>query len=195
MKIYTRTGDDGTTGLLGGKRVSKAHVRLHACGTIDELNASLGVLITHKECPLWLRTHILWIQHRLFSVGADLALPLKTPVPSIRVTDGDAATLETWIDELSAGLPSLQSFILPGGSTVGALLHQARTTCRRAERWIVSLKQTEAVPEAILTTMNRLSDYLFIAARHANQSLGIRETLAEIRIGTHTSGNGSAKLQ
>jgi cob(I)alamin adenosyltransferase len=103
--------------------------------------------------------------------------------------------LETWIDELDAVLPPLQAFILPGGSTVGALLHQARTTCRRAERWIVSLKETEAVPEAILAFINRLSDYLFTAARRTNQLRGIPETLAEIRLGTHASGNGSAKLQ
>jgi len=180
MKIYTRTGDQGQTGLFGGTRVPKSSVRLHAYGTLDELNACLGNIGSDAKLPEPLRDHLLHIQSLLFQVGADLATPLESNANILRMNAQTAEMLEQWIDELETSLTPLTSFILPGGSTSGALLHEARTICRRAERWIVTLQEKEPVTEAIIVIVNRLSDYLFVAARYANKEQGIQEMNVKI---------------
>lgn len=181
MKIYTKTGDKGTTSLFGGDRVSKASARLHAYGTIDELNAVLGVVLAHKDIPENVRNELDDIQHVLFLLGTDLATPLKKPVKVPRMDMGLTATLERWIDAHTQNLPELTTFILPGGSDVAALLHQARAICRRAERWLAELMQKEEINTAAIIYVNRLSDYLFIAARAVNQSLHIEDKTITIR--------------
>ena len=180
MKIYTKTGDKGRTGLFGGTRVSKSSVRLHAYGTLDELNACLGVIGAEKELPDDLKTQLTWIQTLLFSVGADLATPLESKASVKRMTEEPALMMEGWIDAMELTLPPLTTFILPSGSRSGALLHEARTVCRRAERWIVQLGESEPVTEAVVVIVNRLSDYLFVAARYANKKIGMPETQVEI---------------
>lgn len=180
MKIYTRTGDKGMTGLFGGTRVSKSAVRLHAYGTLDELNATLGSVVADKQLPADLRIQLLKIQSLLFQIGADLATPLESSANILRMETVHAAMMEVWIDAMEEELSPLTQFILPGGSACGAKLHEARTICRRAERWIVELQQKEPVTEAIVTIVNRLSDYLFVAARYANKKLGIEESAVEI---------------
>lgn len=175
MKIYTRTGDKGSTGLFGGQRVSKSSPRLHAYGTLDELNACLGSVVADAALPDPLREHLLDLQSLLFRIGADLATPLESGAKIKRMDESFAVTMEQWIDALDEGLPPLTAFILPGGSPAGAKLHEARTLCRRAERWIVELHDKEAMTPAIIVLMNRLSDYLFVAARYANHALGERE--------------------
>lgn len=180
MKIYTRTGDKGNTGLFGGQRVPKSSVRLHAYGTLDELNAVLGVIVADKSLAPPLKPQLIKIQMLLFQIGADLATPLESKAKILRMNAKPAKTLETWIDEMEKELPPITRFILPGGSAVGAKLHEARTVCRGAERLIVELRDKEKITEAIITIINRLSDYLFVAARYANKHLGIPETEVEI---------------
>lgn len=180
MKIYTRTGDKGSTGLFGGTRVSKSSLRLHAYGTLDELNACLGSVIADSSLPDSIRTQLLWVQSLLFQIGSDLATPLTSTASIVRMDDGPALQMEKWIDALATELAPLTSFILPGGSPAGAKLHEARTICRRAERWIVQLHEEEPVAEAIIVLTNRLSDYLFVAARFVNKTLGHDEFLVEI---------------
>ena len=180
MKIYTRTGDKGTTGLFGGKRISKSALRLHAYGTLDELNAALGVIAAEKDLPAPLPVQIMEIQSLLFQIGADLATPLESSAVIKRMDEAPAKRMEDWIDDLETSLPPLMRFILPGGSPVGAHLHLARTICRRAERLIVELDGTEAITKAIIVILNRLSDYLFVAARYANKKLGAEEKGVEI---------------
>lgn len=180
MKIYTRTGDKGKTGLFGGDRINKSAARLHAYGTIDELNACLGLVLSEFSLPMPLEAHLHTIQQRLFEIGADLATPLVSKAKIIRMDERIAVELEEWIDLLEKDLPALTAFILPSGSRVGALLHQARTVCRRAERWIVSLSEEEKVNQAIIIIINRLSDYLFVASRYANKALGMPEQTVEI---------------
>lgn len=168
MKIYTRTGDTGETSLLAGGRINKGHARLHACGTVDELNAVLGLVRAARPDPT-LDTPLRRVQAELFTVGADLATPLGADAPRIvRVAPDLIATLERELDTWEAQLPELRQFILPGGGMVGAYLHQARTVCRRAERWAVTLKGLEAINGEVLRYLNRLSDWLFVAARLAN---------------------------
>jgi cob(I)alamin adenosyltransferase len=181
MKIYTKTGDRGSTGLMGGKRASKADLRFHAIGTIDELNACLGVVLAGKSLPKNLRKQLVEIQHLLFRVGADLATPRGGNVSIERIDAGGAKGLEEWIDTLESSLPPLTKFILPGGSSSGALLHQARTVCRRAERFIVALGEKEQMTTAMLPTINRLSDYLFVAARYANLKNEVEEIEAKTK--------------
>ena len=180
MKIYTRTGDKGHTGLFGGKRVPKSHLRLHAYGTLDELNALIGSALSHEKLPEPLPKQLAHIQSILFQVGADLATPHESSAKILRMEEHFASELESWIDALETHLSLLTRFIVPGGSPAGATLHTARTVCRRAERWIVELKETEAVTEAIIVIVNRLSDYLFVAARYANKKLGKEEESVEI---------------
>ncbi len=176
MSIVTRTGDKGETGLFGPERTSKASARMHATGTVDELNAVLGVLRAQHPMPEPISSQITRIQHLLFTVGADLATPQSNTMNAKRVTENHVGTLERWIEELEEQLPMLQSFILPDGSAAGATLHLARTVCRRAERWVVSLKGTESINPQILIFLNRLGDYLFLAARAANGAQGKEET-------------------
>ncbi len=175
MKIYTRTGDKGTTGLYGGDRVSKASLRMHAYGTIDELNACLGVLLSDENIPRQTAEQLAKIQGTLFSIGADLATPLHSKAKILRSKAEWATELEQWIDAMELELPPLTSFIFPSGSAVGSELHRARTVCRRAERWIVQLAEQESITPESTIYVNRLSDYLFVAARFVNKSLGVPE--------------------
>ena len=175
MKIYTRTGDRGTTGLFGGTRVSKSSVRLHAYGTLDELNACLGVVVCEESLPRTVKGELREIQSLLFTIGADLATPLESKASVVRTDPLYARKLERWIDEMSTTFSPLTRFILPGGNRPGALLHQARTICRRAERWIVELREREPITEGVIVVVNRLSDYLFTAARYANKGAEAEE--------------------
>jgi cob(I)alamin adenosyltransferase len=175
-KIVTRTGDDGTTGLAGGKRVSKDSARIWAVGTIEELNSAIGVaraLGARTEVDTRLRL----IQNDLFNLGAELATPAdKFEVGMPRIEERQLADLETLIDELYKELGQLQEFILPGGNPVGAQLHVARTICRRAERFCVRLGKEERIGEFDVRYLNRLSDALFMLARRSNQQAGVKET-------------------
>lgn len=175
MKIYTKTGDDGTTGLFGGKRVSKDAVRIESYGTVDELNSVIGIarsMIGDKETD----NILLQIQNHLFNLGADLATPLSVKNESIvRIQKDDAEKLEKWIDELDAKLLPLTNFILPGGHPAAAHLHLARNVCRRAERLTVTLSKEEPIGGHVLIYLNRLSDLLFVMARWMNHIAGMDE--------------------
>jgi cob(I)alamin adenosyltransferase len=172
-KIYTRTGDDGTTALGTGERRKKYDRRISAYGTIDEVNAALGIVRLHTTGDAALDAALSRIQNDLFDVGADLCTPGKGKGPGgarLTVTENQVAWLETEIDRLNAELSPLRSFVLPGGSAAGAYLHLARTICRRAERLIAELKDEagEEVSTEVLKYVNRLSDFLFVASRYAN---------------------------
>jgi cob(I)alamin adenosyltransferase len=169
MKIYTKTGDEGTTGLIGGVRVSKGAPRIIAYGEVDELNACLGVI--RAETPhVLLKNALGEVQHQLFTIGAQLASPHADPKIE-RITAAHIESLERQIDAMQQTLPPLKNFVLPGGSKTAAFLHLARTVCRRAERSMVLLSQmpNEPVDTWVLTYINRLSDYLFVMSRLANQ--------------------------
>ncbi len=174
MKIYTRTGDDGQTQLLGPGRVSKHHARIEAYGAVDELNAALGLAQSEgQSAPL--TTLVASIQSDLFSLGAALADPDPNGPFHHAIQPAHVARLEHAIDSLEASLPKLTQFILPGGTRPAALLHVARTVCRRAERRVVALAQikSEHVPETAIIYLNRLSDLLFVMARAANHQAGV----------------------
>jgi len=172
MKIYTRTGDEGETSLFAGGRASKGDLRLHAYGTVDELNTILG-LAAAAGVGGSVTAPLARVQAELFTVGADLATPLSAqPKWLVRVSAEMTKRLEAEIDTWQAGLPELRNFILPGGTLGGAFLHQARTVCRRAERWLVMLREQEPVNAEALRYLNRLSDWLFVAARVANHEAG-----------------------
>ena len=175
MKIYTKTGDDGTTGLFGGGRVKKASTRVEAYGTVDELNATLGVARATKLDAL-AEDILAQVQVDLFTLGAELAtVPGKEEKLSMQLLDdADAQRLEHAIDEAEKDLPPLKSFVLPGGSPQAAALHFSRTVCRRAERALLSIDDTPA-RGAIVIYLNRLSDLLFTLARHANQKAGVAD--------------------
>ncbi|HXW41485.1 MAG TPA: cob(I)yrinic acid a,c-diamide adenosyltransferase [Xanthobacteraceae bacterium] len=180
-KIYTRTGDDGSTALGSGERRKKYDLRIAAYGTIDEVNAAIGVARLHTSHDAELDAALARIQNDLFDVGADLCTPGKGRGPGgarLTVTDKQVAWLEAEIDRFNAALAPLRSFVLPGGTAAAAHLHLARTVCRRAERLIAELKdkEAEAVGDAVLKYVNRLSDYLFVASRHANGK-GARDVL------------------
>jgi cob(I)alamin adenosyltransferase len=182
MKIYTRTGDQGQTGLYGGTRVSKADPRVAAYGDVDELNACLGMVRAQGELAEDIVALLEQLQKDLFAIGARLANPSDKPFKRSTMDDGrstiddaDVARLEAAIDRLEAELPPLRRFILPGGSRAGALLHFSRTVCRRAERAIVSLG-AEHVDQHLVIYVNRLSDLLFVMARAANHRAGHPET-------------------
>jgi cob(I)alamin adenosyltransferase len=172
-KIYTRTGDDGTTALGSGRRVSKYDLRVEAYGTLDETNAAIGIARLHtKDGPTSLDAMLARIQNDLFDLGADLCFPDETKDARgrLQVTDTQVARLESEIDTLNRDLEALRSFVLPGGSPASSHLHLARTISRRAERLMVALaaRQGESVGDAALRYINRLSDFLFVAARFAN---------------------------
>lgn len=170
-RIYTRTGDDGTTALGSGERRKKYDLRVAAYGTLDEVNAVLGLVRLHSAGDRALDAMLMRIQNDLFDVEADLCLAEKGPGGArMTVTDTQVGWLEQQIDALNADLAPLKSFILPGGSPAAAYLHLARTVCRRAERLMVELKDEpgEEVTPAALKYVNRLSDFLFVAGRHAN---------------------------
>ncbi|MEQ1612005.1 MAG: cob(I)yrinic acid a,c-diamide adenosyltransferase [Hyphomicrobiaceae bacterium] len=173
-KIYTRTGDDGTTGLGTGERVRKDSARVAAYGTIDETNAAIGMVRIHlSTADTAIDAMLARIQNDLFDLGADLCVPdrgEKLSYEPLRITAAQASRLETEIDQLNAELKPLNSFVLPGGSPAAAALHVARTVARRAERLIVTLKADPAEPvsEPSITYVNRLSDFLFVASRYVN---------------------------
>ena len=167
--IYTRSGDKGKTSLVGGTRVSKTHVRLEAYGTVDELNSHLGLLYTYltEEED---RNLILWVQHKLFSVGAYLATDQKNTTLHVesQIADADICRLEKAIDEADAQLPPLKAFVIPGGSRGSSVCQVCRTVCRRAERRILAMAEEHEVTENVSAFVNRLSDYLFVLARKMN---------------------------
>ena len=170
-RIYTRSGDDGTTALGTGERRKKYDLRIAAYGTLDETNAAIGIARLHTSGVAALDPALARIQNDLFDVEADLCLSEKGPGGArMTVTDAQVAWLEQQIDALNANLAPLRSFVLPGGSPTAAHLHLARTICRRAERMMVELndKAGEGVTAAALKYVNRLSDFLFVASRHAN---------------------------
>jgi cob(I)alamin adenosyltransferase len=173
MKIYTRTGDDGTTSLFSGGRVAKHHLRVECYGTVDELNSVIGMARTHQPVS---DADLARIQHQLFNLGADLATPLDASTSHVvRMDAANIEWLEQSIDRMMEDLPTLRYFILPGGSPAAAALHVARTVCRRAERLAVALQEHEPIGDHVLPYLNRLSDYLFTLARWENQQAGIPE--------------------
>ena len=180
-KIYTRTGDDGTTGLGSGERRKKYDLRVAAYGTLDEANAAIGIARLHTADDVPLDAALSRIQNDLFDVGADLCTPGKGRGPDgarLTVTQAQVDWLESEIDRLNDQLAPLKSFVLPGGTAAAAYLHLARTICRRAERLIAELKDrpNESVGDEVLKYVNRLSDFLFVAGRYANGK-GARDVL------------------
>jgi cob(I)alamin adenosyltransferase len=184
-RVYTRTGDQGETGLAGGQRVPKDGLRIEAYGTVDELNAFLGLarasaaeIAGHKPRLAILAAIILRVQHELFNLGSILAtLPEDVHPKQARVTDAEVAQLEAEIDRMNEDLPPLRSFVLPGGSRLDAELHVCRTVCRRAERGCVALGRSESIPPEAVRYLNRLSDALFVWSRWASHVTGAPETL------------------
>jgi cob(I)alamin adenosyltransferase len=175
VKIYTRTGDDGTTGLLGARRVLKSDPRVEAYGSVDELNAVLGRART-LDADRALDAELAEVQGRLLQVGAELATTEPAMLARLaRITDEDVTTLERWIDRLDADLAPLTAFVLPGGAPLAAELHVARTVCRRAERRVVALLQAGAVEPRIARYLNRLADLLFVMARWGNRRAGVAD--------------------
>jgi cob(I)alamin adenosyltransferase len=176
VKIYTKTGDLGTTGLLGGARVPKDAPRVAAYGDVDEASAAIGSAAALADGPL--AKLLAGIQRDLFAIGARLADPTRTVATrraKAAVSPGQVRRLEKAIDARERELAPLRAFVLPGGAPLGALLHQARTVVRRAERTVVALSHQESVEPLILVYLNRLSDLLFVLARHANQRAGIEQ--------------------
>ena len=167
--VYTKTGDKGTTGLVGGTRVPKTHIRLEAYGTVDELNSNLGLLISNlteeRDCNF-----LQAVQHKLFSIGSHLATDQeKINLYEVSIiTTADVENIEREIDAADEILPLLHSFVLPGGSSAAAICHVCRTVCRRAERRILALSESYEISPELLAYVNRLSDYLFVLARKIN---------------------------
>lgn len=177
MKIYTRTGDDGGTGLIGGTRVRKSDPRIECFGAVDELNATIGLAAVVSASPLTERLRL--VQAELFVLGSRLATPEDRPGTPLSAERNErmVAALEGWIDESDGKLPPLRNFILPGGSETAARLHVARTVCRRAERALVGAEITAAAWAYAVRYLNRLSDWLFVEARLANQMNGIADVI------------------
>jgi cob(I)alamin adenosyltransferase len=177
-KVYTRTGDDGTTGLGGGQRVGKDSARIDAYGTVDEVNSVLGVALASGLSDT-IAEALRNIQNELFHLGSDLCIleedKARRPVP--RIEERHVVALEKLMDRLSEELPPLENFILPGGSPGAAQMHVARTVCRRAERLVVALARTESVGPWTVRYLNRLSDALFVMARSENRSRGVSDVL------------------
>ena len=178
-KVYTRTGDAGTTGLVGGRRIAKDHLRLEGYGTVDELNSIVGLcrtFLAQKETSVRrdkLDLILEAIQQKLFDMGSELAtLPGDEYEGQVTLEAADADWLEEVIDAMNEDLEPLRSFILPGGTPLNAFLHQARTVCRRAERAVIRLSREDTVSPEVIKYLNRLSDLLFILARHANRDQG-----------------------
>jgi cob(I)alamin adenosyltransferase len=171
-KIYTRTGDDGTTGLANGERIGKTDHRVAAFGDIDETNSALGLLLTEPDVPRAIHESVARIQHDLFEIGAELSLPEYR-----QITAEHVSKLEHDLDELNAELPPLEEFVLPGGTRAAAVCHLARTICRRAERSAWAAATLTALNPELLRYLNRLSDLLFVMARSLARQNGGRETL------------------
>jgi len=175
MKIYTKTGDKGQTSLIGGTRVPKHHLRIESCGTVDELNAYIGLIRDHENGEE-VNKILQEVQDRLFTIGSLIASdPDKEvkKIPDLHLED--ITLLETQIDLMTANLPELRHFILPGGSQVVSFCHVARCVCRREERLVVHLSEMSHVEEIIMTYLNRLSDYLFTLARMLGKNAGVKE--------------------
>lgn len=170
-KIYTRTGDDGTTGLGDGTRVKKTSPRVEAMGAVDELNSLLGLLLTH-DVPQDIQAPLTDIQHELFDLGGELSIPGRSAIIEAQIQ-----RLETILDRLNAGLSPLKEFILPGGTRAAAVCHLARAACRRAERRAHALAETEKINPAAVKYLNRLSDLLFVMARALNAGAGRGDVL------------------
>ena len=179
-KIYTRTGDDGTTGLAGGARVPKYDLRIEAFGTVDETSSAIALVLAEPAVPDGIRRLLLLVQNDLFEVGAELSMPDYPGVDAASVT-----ALETALDALNAGLPPLKEFVLPGGGRAAAACHLARTVCRRAERRAFELAAREAVRAELLRYLNRLSDLLFVIARCLARQDGGTEILWKKRERPH----------
>ena len=178
-KIYTRTGDKGTTSLVGGKRVSTSDPRLDAYGTIDELNSFIGLMLSVMDEKAESRENIQWIQKKLFNIGGCLATDTASfQLPdSCKILADDVERMEKMIDAAQEGLPEQRSFILPGGTQAASYAHVARTVCRRAERLIIALPDDAKAPSELLQYINRLSDYLFVLARRINFFAGVNENI------------------
>ena len=172
-KIYTRTGDDGTTGLGDGARTPKDSLRIDTIGEVDELNSHIGVLLT-EDLPQTIHNCLTHVQHQLFDLGGELSMPGSG---YIGITADHATQLEAILDNLNEPLPPLKEFILPGGSRAAALCHVARAVCRRVERSMVSLAKIESVSPASLQYLNRLSDLLFVMCRSINHYHGQEDVL------------------
>ncbi|MEY4603877.1 MAG: hypothetical protein RIT43_1169 [Bacteroidota bacterium] len=175
MKIYTKKGDTGTTGLIGGTRVSKSSLRIESYGTIDELNSYIGV-VRDQSIHQKYSTQLIEIQDRLFTIGSSLASdPEKSNMKIPDLHESDIQLLESWVDEMDAGLPEMRFFVLPGGHPAVSFCHVARCVCRRAERIIVDLSQNEFVAPLVISYMNRLSDYLFVLSRQLAKDTNAQE--------------------
>jgi cob(I)alamin adenosyltransferase len=192
-RVYTRTGDKGDTALVGGRRVPKDSPRIEAYGTIDELNAVIGLARVFNaerreqgDAPLWLDGVLRRLQNELFDLGSELATPDEAAYEGMfRVGAAQVTALEKLIDECQKDLQPLKSFVLPGGGRVGGFLHQARTVCRRAERRILALSRAEPIGEWPLKYVNRLSDLLFVLSRWVGKNLGETEYLWERGLQSH----------
>lgn len=194
-KIYTKTGDSGTTSLVGGERVKKNNIRVEAYGALDELMSHIGAIYSDKGCDDEVKGQLIAVQRKLFDIGGYLATPVKEgPQPAVAHTSdkasqpadsfapndaaampqpknlspGDILKLEGWLDALNEQTPEINSFVLPGGCELSAKAHVARTVCRRAERCVISLAEAEYVAPIVISYLNRLSDYLFVLARYFN---------------------------
>lgn len=193
-RVYTRTGDKGTTALVGGKRVPKDSPRIAAYGAIDELNSVLGLARVFNEERLaegekhrWLDEVFRRLQNQLFDLGSELATPEDAVYEGMhRIGDAEVKELEALMDRCQKDLEPLKSFTLPGGGRIGGFLHQCRTVCRRAEREIVALSRVEPVGEGVLRYVNRLSDLFFVLSRWVGKRLGEKEYLWERGLASHT---------
>lgn len=176
MKIYTKTGDKGETSLVSGERVAKDHLRIEAYGTVDELNAQLGLMqdqAQNKDFEAQLKS----VQNILFTIGSHLAATKKNKLSLPELSESDIESLEQAMDRMNESLESLRNFVLPGGDTASSQAHVARTVCRRAERRVVSLMEVEQIETIILRYLNRLSDFLFTLARYYTWAHKGNETL------------------
>ena len=176
MKIYTKKGDKGETGLLGGTRVKKSHIRIESYGTVDELNSWIG-LIRDQNIDNHSKEILIHIQDRLFTIGSHLASdPAKKGMKIPDIKEEDITRLENEMDKMNESLPEMKSFVLPGGHTTVSYCHIARCVCRRAERCAVGLASQEKVDDILIKYLNRLSDYLFVLSRKLSQDLKAEET-------------------
>ncbi len=177
MKIYTKTGDTGETSLSGGVRVAKDDLRIRTYGTLDELNAVIGLVKAESNLPAACRDRFTRIQYELFQLGAELATPRGMKVSSALIESSHVLVLESEIDEMELSLKPLKNFILPGGSRAAALVHFARTVSRRAERELITLSRAEPARGVVLEYINRMSDYFFVFARFLNHLEQVEDIL------------------
>jgi cob(I)alamin adenosyltransferase len=176
MKIYTKTGDSGTTSLFGGKRLGKDDMRIESYGTIDELNSFIGLVLSHLADEDQ-RSILLTVQNRLFDMGSVLACDPEKPLLNSDIQESDIVLLENAMDNMESSLEPLKNFILPGGSVAISFTHICRTVCRRAERRVISLSRESEVDPMIIKYLNRLSDYFFVLSRYIALKTGVQEIL------------------